>query len=229
MSVVALLVLCFEPASHAHEDDYGIGMVIPPGGDDMSAIIYAKPDVTSDTLATLFRWELTFHGSNEKVRAFLVGFHKYDSWGLPIVSFTLDSTWAQVLVGPSHTYERTRGWVNLKIPGTAFHIWADFLPKQSMVLRRDKALRFYSKPDTNAVWNIKVARYPDRDDYSYVLRPIRRQGRWLLVELTTPDNPCLDTIEEIRKRFGALQRTVKVWIQYIDKRGRPLVQAAMMC
>ncbi len=93
---VALLIFPFQPECRAQEDDYGIGMVIPPGADDIYAVIYSKPDVAADTIATLLGWEYTIHGSSEKVRAFLVGFHKYDYWGLPLLSITRDSSWARV-------------------------------------------------------------------------------------------------------------------------------------
>jgi hypothetical protein len=159
----------------------------------------------------------------------LVGFKKYDYWGLPILFITKDSSWAHVSVESSDGTKKTKGWVNLRIPNTSIRIWADFLATKSMVLKRDKPLRFYSKPDTNATWNIKVARYRDREEYSYILRPIRREGRWLLVELQTPFGPCGDTPDELEQRFGLRPRTLSVWIQYIDENGRPLVGAPMMC
>jgi hypothetical protein len=91
-SLLCLTVLVFFfDSKGAQEGNFGIGMVIAPGEDDMRAVIYTKPNLASDTIATLFRWEYTFHGTNEKVRAFLVGFRKYDYHGLPLLYTTHDS------------------------------------------------------------------------------------------------------------------------------------------
>jgi hypothetical protein len=229
ISTLALLILYFRPECRAQENDLGIGMVIPPGGDHMHAVIYAKPNVASDTIATLAEWQYTFHGESEKVRAYLVGFEKYDYWGLPILSITKDSSWAHVSVESSDGTKRTKGWVNLRTPNTTIRIWAEFLATKSMVLRTDKPLRFYSKPDKNAQLNIKLFRFRSPfDEYSYLLKPIRREGRWLLVELQTPFLPCGND-DAIEKDPSIQPRTIKVWIQYIDERGRPLVRAPMMC
>jgi len=110
ISAVALLMFAFEPKCLAQDDDPGIGMVIPPGGDKMHAVIYAKPNVASNTVATLSEWEYTFHDESEKVRAYLVGFEKYGYWGLPILSITKDSSWAHVSVESSDGITRTKGW-----------------------------------------------------------------------------------------------------------------------
>jgi len=227
--LLSLLIIPVRPESVAQEHDYGIGFVIPQGGDNMSAVIHSKPDPRSDTIASLFRWEYTFSGSTEKVRAFLVGFHEDDSWGLPIISITHDSSWAQVSVESFDGTRRTEGWVNLQTPNTTVRIWADFLATKLMVLKPNKPLRFYSKPNMNAQLNIKLFRFRSPfDEFSYILKPIRREGRWLLVELQTPFLPCGDD-EVIEKDDSIRPRTIKVWIKYIDERGRPLVRAPMLC
>jgi hypothetical protein len=164
------------------EDDFGIGYVIPPGGDNMSAVIYYPKGGTSSAAKP--------KKSQHSLCALL---------------------------------SMTTGVCRL------IRIWADYLPKQSMVLRRDRPLRFYSKPDKNSEWKIKLFRYPHSDEYSYVLRPIRREGRWLLVELQTPFDPCGNIPQVIEQDYGVRPRTICVWIEYIDERGRPLVLAQMMC
>ncbi len=210
--------------------DRGIGMVILPGGDFMHGVIHAKSAFKSDTLATLYQWEYTFYPSHQKMRAFLVGFHKYDNWGLPIISINKDTSWAKVLIQSVDLKIKFEGWLNLKIPGTAIRVWAEYLPTcKYMVLREKPPIHFYSKPNHNSILKIKVHQYLNRDEYSYILRPITRQGRWLLVELETPYFPCPTTTEKFEKLFGAKPRIIRVWIQYLDDRGRPLVTAPMLC
>jgi hypothetical protein len=212
----------------AFKSDYGIGFVIPPGGDNMHVVIYSKRNEKSDTVAILRNREYTFRGSTGSVRAFLVGFRKYDSWGLPILTITHDSTWAQVSVESSDGVTRMTGWVNLRVPGTSIRIWADFLPTQTMVLLEGEFPRFYTHPNKDAGLHIKLFRFRSADQPSYILKPIRREGRWLLVELETPFLPCGDD-DAIMRESGIQARRVNVWIQYLDERGRPLVRAPMMC
>jgi hypothetical protein len=224
-----VLVIIFHSLCRSQtEFDYGIGMVILPGGDYPTATIFSKPNLTSDTLAIYSDAEFTIYPNRQKARAFLVGFRKYDYWGLPLLSFTKDSAWAKVSIQSRDTSITLAGWVSLKVPNTLFRIWANYLATEPMVLRRDQPLRFYSRPDTNAIWNIKVAGDPNQG-YSYVLRPIRREGRFLLVELKTPFWPCGDNPEEIIQQFAVQPKTVRVWIQYLDNRMRPLVKAPQMC
>ncbi len=219
---VTLLLLSFLFESRAEEEDPGIGMVFHPNGDNKTTIIHSNPNDASDTIAILSDGEYTFPNGNARLTAFLVGFSKYDYRGLPILSITQDSSWALVSVESFDGTRKTEGWVNLKIPNTSIRIWADFLVTQSMQLREDRPIRFYSKPNRKAEWKIKLFRYPDRKGYSYLLQPIRREGRWLLVELQTPFSPCDGWIEG-----GA--RIIRVWIEYLDKQMRPLVQAPLMC
>jgi hypothetical protein len=228
--VFIVFFICLnQPESLAQEVDPGIGMVILPGGDHGHGVVFAKPDSLSDTVATVFEWQYTFYPSKEEARGFLTGFDKYDSWGLPILSFNSDSSWAEVSLETYSSALKAQGWVNLRIPGTMFRIWADFLPRRSMVLRRDRPIRFYSKPDKDSVLNVKLFKYPDRDEYSYILRPIRREGRWLLVELQAPISPCGNGQAEIEHLYGVRTTSIRVWIEYIDERGRPLVMAGLMC
>ncbi len=194
----------------------------------MHAVIYSKPYVGSDTIATLTKWEYTFHGHNEKVRPYLAGFHRYDYWGVPILSISHDSSWAEVFVASSDWTTKTKGWINLKIPNTTVRVWADFLRTQSMVLNGNNPPRFYSKPNKSAPLSMNLFRFRSLDEFSYILKPIRREGRWLLVELHTPFLPCADE-DAVVHEPGLHPRTTRVWIEYIDERGRPLAQAPMMC
>ena len=195
----------------------------------MCAVIYSKPNPKSDTVVTLFQWKYTFKGSTEQMRGRLVGFEDNDDWGLPILSISKDSSWAQVSVESSDGTIRTKGWVNLQTPNTTIRIWADFLATRSMVLQPGKPLRFYSKPNKNVRLKIKLFRFRSPfDEYSYILKPIRRERSWLLVELQTPFLPCESDVA-IQKDPSIQPRTIRVWIQYIDERGRPLVRAPMRC
>lgn len=228
--VYALLLFCIPEECGSQSDiDYGIGVVIFPGGDNSYGVVYSKAIVASDTVAMLWGWDCLFHGDTGKVRVSLVGFRKYDYWGLPILFINRDSSWARVVVVSSDGSLRRQGWVNLRTPNTSFRIWADFLARETMVLRPDKSLRFYSKPDKNSLLKIRLFRFPSPfDAYSYILKPIRREGRWLLVDLQTPFLPCGDE-DAIVKDNSIRARTIRVWIQYLDERGRPLVRAPMMC
>ncbi len=228
ISAVALLILSCLPECRAQEYEWGIGMVISPY--NVGAIIFSRPNVASDTIASVSGFEFTIYPAKEKVRGFLVGFQKYDDHGLPILSITSDSSWARVSVQSSDGTAKTEGWIRLKVPNTSIRIWEDFLITQSaMVLRTDRPLRFFSRPNLSAELKIKLFRFRSPfDEYSYILKPIRREGHWLLVELQTPFLPC-GSDESIEKNPDIQPRTIKLWIQYVDEQGRPLVQAPMMC
>lgn len=195
----------------------------------MLATVHAQPSTASDTLATLSGWEYNIYPKRQKSRAFLVGFSKYGEWGLPILAFSPDSHWARTSVELADSSWSSEGWVDLTIPETRSRIWADFLPTQSLRLKSKAKMLFYSRPSKDAVWNIKVVRDPNNDWDSYILAPIRREGRWLLVDLFTPYSPCAEDAETIEKYFGVCPRRIRVWIEYIDEQGRPLVGPPGLC
>jgi len=200
--------------------DPGVGVVLLPGHGEMEGTVLVHPDKKSDTLALLRRWNLYRPGQPDSHRAHLTGFRKYDYWGFPILGFNRDSSWAHVLVASQDGEIRSEGWVDVTIPNTTVRIWADYLPTERMRLRDTLPPRFYSKPNKNARWDVRVARTSSWFRYSYTLTPIRREGRWLLVELETPDEPCGGS-ENSRK--------IRVWIEYLDERMRPLVVPPIMC
>jgi hypothetical protein len=221
--LIILMLVGLAPWSSAQVDsvyDPGLGVVLLPGYGDMRGTILVHPDNKSDTLAILRGWNLYRHPQPDSHRAFLAGFRKYDYWGLPILSFNQDSSWARVLVASQDGEIYSEGWVDLTIPNTTIRIWADYLPTQRLRLRGTLPPRFYSKPKKSAIWNIQVERHLSGQLYRYVLTPIRREGRWLLVELETPHDPCGGSDNP---------RKVRVWIEYLDERMRPLVMAPMMC
>lgn len=226
---VALLLHCLSVDCNGHGVDYGIGILIC-SVDSSCGIVYSNPSLSSDTVAMVWRTECLFHGDTERNHVSLVGFRKYDDWGLPILKLTRDSAWAQVVVESSDGTIRRKGWVHLRTPKTTIRIWGEFLATEpSMVLRHDKPLHFYSKPNENSPLRIRLFRFRSPfDEYSYILKPIRREGRWLLVELQTPFLPCNDE-DSIVRDSSIRARTIRVWIQYLDERGRPLVRPPMMC
>ncbi len=228
-AIVTLPLFGRVQVAYGQEPDQGIGFVVLPGGDNSRGVIYSRPSPTSDTIATLFRWEYTFFGDTDKVRGRLAGFEKYGDWGPPIISFSADSSWARVLMETATGEVRRKGWVNLKIAGTSIRLWSDFLPTHPMKLKDHHPFRFYSKPNGALRKDIKLVRYPHQEVYSYVLRPIKRMGRWLYVEIIYPTWPCAGTPSEVKDMFGVSQLTTRVWIEYVDRRGRPLVVAADMC
>ena|SRR6185503_7716530 len=232
IQILLLLLLCTGAWSRAQVDsvyDPGIGMVIRSGGFSTLTTILVQPDKTSDTVASLKEWNYTRRSDAEEHRAFLVGFRKYDYWGLPILGFNKDSSWVRVLVASTDGEIHSEGWVDLSIPETSIRIWADYLPSQRCRLLEDSALRFYSKPNKTAIWNIKIARHPTQGWANYVLSPIRREGRWLLVELETPTRSCGKSDEDLQGEYGVKSKRVRVWIEYLDERMRPLVRQALMC
>ena len=136
----------------------------------------------------------------------------YEESGLPIDSVLPDRSWARVVYGATADNAPRTGWARLG-DRVLVENWDVILPQQNLFFRPPENLAFHDSPGGAPV-ELEIARGDTPDGLDYGMRPLRIQGDWMQVAVTTPSNYCFDPPEV---------RTDTVWIRYLDDRKRPRV------
>jgi hypothetical protein len=218
---------------HPHQTpvaDYGRGVVTlagaaegaPPGGVPAplpridTLVFRSRPDPTAtivglllihtDTASADHGWRYAVAGPG-LVTPNLVEFG-YEESGVPIDSVTPDGRWSRGRLGTDRVENWLAGWVDGRNSQLEHRWWAEHLPEQPLFALDSTRLRVALEPEGPSL------PVPTGDYILHGADSVR--GRWLRVRLVTPSDVCVDD-------DSIAHRTRRVWIEYLDGRGRPRV------
>ncbi|HYC52181.1 MAG TPA: hypothetical protein VEB19_13795 [Gemmatimonadaceae bacterium] len=132
----------------------------------------------------------------------------YEHSGIVIDSVTQDGRWVQGRLGTDDAGNWLTGWADVRDTRLETVWWAEHLPQQPLFALDSMHLRIALEPAG------ELLPPPTRDHIMHATDSVR--GRWLLVSLVTPSDYCMSGDAVVR-------RTRKVWVEYLDVRGRPQV------
>ncbi len=132
----------------------------------------------------------------------------YEHSGIPIDSVTQDGRWVRGRLGTDDAGNWLTGWADVRDTRLETVWWAEHLPQQPLFALDSMHVRFALDPEG------ELLSAPTRDHIMHATDSVR--GRWLLVSLVTPSDYCMSGDSVVR-------RTRKVWVEYLDVRGRPQV------
>ena len=198
------------------EREFGVGVVAYAAMGTYAAVdvIRVGPAWTADTVAVLNRDSLCFMASGRCVRSYdRMIEYGYEIPGFAIIAFTRDSSWARVTLDPANRGDPPTGWVAINGGTVTRLLWSEILPRHGLTFIHPDSVRFFSGPEATAAVGLSLvvdSRGPD-----YFMRPLKVQGRWLMVEVESPSTFC-------RYPAPVTQRDT-VWIEYLTPRWRPRV------
>lgn len=195
--------------------EYGIGVVTYPVADTdaLSGIIRSGPSHSADTIATFTGRRLCYSDRPDCLLIYDRTIeYDYEIAGWAILSFNPDSSWARVSLDPFGVDSVSEGWVSLQPTGVRPLLWSEELPQHSLFFLWPDSVRFYASADSSHPRDLALAPLPEPRRYDYILRPLRSEGRWLQVEVFSPQGGCgiPDSVEPDT-----------AWIRYLDSTGRP--------
>lgn len=198
--------------------EYGIGVVAYPISetDALSGVIRSRPSESADTVATFGGGrELCYTDRRDCLSLYDRTIeYDYEIAGWAILGFNPDTSWARVSLDPFGVDSVGKGWVSLERTGVRPLLWSDELPEHSLFFLWPDSIRFYGSPDSSRLRDLKLTSFPEPRRYDYVLRPMKRQGHWLQVEVFSPQGGCgiPDSVEPDT-----------AWIRYLSPTSRPRV------
>jgi hypothetical protein len=129
----------------------------------------------------------------------------------------------KVIIGRDLNENLIYGWIPKSNKKIDYLLWSDLLPKRVLFfIHSPYEFDFRSQPDGEKV-EVELFKLDNPNEYSkvnavinfdYDMYSIHVDGNWMLVEISSPGDFCSDQVNDNR---------IKVWIRYLDDRGRPLV------
>lgn len=141
-------------------------------------------------------------------------------------SVTADSEWFQIVTGfkdptlPALVWTRRSDLQRLQM---TVQTWPEFFLYGVLQFICDSSRRFYTRPDDNAVIDPYLKTFEGETQPSYSMVPLRTVGKWMNVQLYSPDIFGSDD-EWVAKIDSSEHPSVSVWIKYLDDWGRPTVE-----
>ncbi len=200
--------------------EYGVGIVSYEDMPNYSTVdtIYAKPNLNSEIVAVLNKRELCFNTPKDTcVFSFgqMIEFD-YEIPGFAILSFNIDSSWAEVTLDPWDKLTSKTGWIHLNEPKTTSILWSDIIPgKDPLFFINPDSIRVFAKPDYNYEINIILKVYEHSNRLDYEMHPLVVKERWMKVEVLSPSQYCKSNPQE--------SKVDTVWIEYLSNSLRPKV------
>lgn len=132
----------------------------------------------------------------------------YEESGVPIDSAADGGRWLRGLLGTDSAGRWLTGWADTRDARITHRWWAEHLAAQALFALDTARLRFATDPGGAPL------AMPDGDFILYGADSVR--GRWLLVHLLAPSDYCA-------AGDSVARREQRLWVQYLDARGRPRV------
>lgn len=145
---------------------------------------------------------------------------EYETKGLPIQELEKNSF--KIIIGTDSLNNPVMGWVKYNSKSLGYYLWEDYLLKKELYFSDSPSMyQFYKTPhgEKKIIDLIKddseYSQYLEKEFiFNYIMHPIKKEGKWLKVEVVTPSDYC-DEVLKPKKEV--------LWIRYLDDKGRPLV------
>ena len=145
-------------------------------------------------------------------------------YGLPILTFSPDSSWAQISLDCREMHNPPSAWVNAndaRNKGVDLQLWSSFFNlDQAVIFHGSSAIEFYNQPNESSRAFPDLAGDPKEPDYC--MRVIRTIGPWMQVYLESPSTFMKDSGDR-QTRYKSSSAPPKFWIKYLDEEGRPRI------
>jgi hypothetical protein len=198
--------------------EYGIGVVryADMYRYETRDVLYSSPVLTADTVAVLDQRELCFRHGPHCVFSYkrMIEFD-YEIPGWAILSLTRDSSWAEVTLNPWTPDSAPTAWVYLARDSVSVVFWRDLLPTKWLFFPLLENARFYARPDRSAPVALRYDTLPNPPRADLIMRPLRTDGRWMQVEVFSPNPLCKWPRPEVTPDTA--------WIEYLTSHDRPRV------
>jgi hypothetical protein len=214
--------IAWEPYAGVDPSDLGVGVAYLTRAEDKSGtlgtdtlVLRASPDTAAPAVGAM----LFIVGQNgvtsyqaaaaDSIVPNLVE-HGYEEAGVPFDSTDATGRWLHALLGTTPNGTMLGGWVDRARPGVGTIRWTDQLADRPIFFPKPERAAFFATPDSAT-----PLRAPSGGDDAYAMHPEEVRGPWMRVRLVTPSDNC--------EPDAAPRRTRRVWIRYLDDRGRPNV------
>jgi hypothetical protein len=203
IGLVALRMPAF-PASLGHRDTLHFRAAPRPDAAPVAALVLEGVDSTSWRYALLGP-----PGTRINVKEYA-----YEESGVPVDS--IEGRWVRGIVGWEPSGARVTGWANADDTARVDLVrWSEHLKTRVWYfLAPDSARVYASLADTASSGAPLPLTDPERLD----IEPIETRGRWMRMRVLYPYNRCED---QGKDTTAATRR--EVWVEYLDRRGRPKV------
>ena len=214
------IFFCFLPfLSSGQSIDKGIGIVflnesLPanenPKSDTM--IIYKEKDTKEIAAKYTFNCKDRFKNeiiSKNKLISNAFFEFDYETFGLPITKIEPTNDLAEVIYGYSEN-RALKGWVKINDRKVGYQLWEKGLINHYLYFST-KNIKFYKSPE-GEIESINLVK--TENGFDYIMKPLKTQGKWMLVKVITPTNYGRESSKKFEKEF---------WIKYLSESGRPLV------
>lgn len=136
--------------------------------------------------------------------------YAYEKSGIPLCS--ISDNWIELIYGFDKEGKKLIGWVEYKKNITHYLLWSEYLKSQLLFFEFPEKINLYNEINgKELIFKLNPSPYLK---YDYIMKPLEVKGKWMKVELTTPNDSCEDY--EI-KRKGIF------WIKYLNNKCRPIV------
>jgi hypothetical protein len=134
----------------------------------------------------------------------------YEESGIPYDSTDASGHWVRGILGFSRDSTPVMGWVDTSRPGVGLVAWAQQLSDRPVYFPVPERAAFFATADSS-----KPLPLPPNGEDAYAIHPEEARGAWLHVRVVEPSDNC--------EPDTPARRTRRVWIRYLDDRGRPNV------
>ncbi|QMU66543.1 MAG: hypothetical protein GKR88_21125 [Flavobacteriaceae bacterium] len=177
--------------------------------------IYERSNSNSKMLA-VFTYENKGNGeivyeinSERLVEENLIEF-EYEEQGIPLCRKY--KNWLKVIYGFEKNGKKLVGWIKYEKQKINYFFWSEHLKSKLLFFESSDKINLYDAINGNEV-SFKLEPSPYLK-YDYIMKPLETKGKWMKVELTTPNDNC-DIPNH--KRKGVF------WIRYLDDKFSPKV------
>ncbi len=245
LGILLALLVVNDPAASQYNDgcdvDFGFAYVSLTPWKGTSILLFPSPEKTKQPLASLkygfveykgtnvTNFRLTFGGSDtsEDMYPRLLEIERVDEYGMPVLSFSPDSQWVEVSLDCRQLNNPPSAWLNIanaKRSNIQVKSWTTFFGYDwAIQFLCDSIMAFYSQPnDASRIFPRLTPQADDSTSVDYCMRVLKTAGPWMQVYLESPST--FEGDEDARHaRYKSANPPPKVWIRYLDGRGRPRV------
>jgi hypothetical protein len=215
--------VAWEPYAGVDPGDLGRGVVYLRRAEDKGATsgtdtltLHSAPNADSPRVGAMLFTVVPANGTTQyaiaapdSLRPNLVEYG-YEESGIPFDSTDASGHWVHAILGFSPDSTPLGGWVDTTRPGVGLVAWAQQLSDRPIYFPVPKRAAFFATADSS-----KPLPSPPNGEDAYAIHPEEARGAWLRVRVVEPSDTC--------EPDTPARRTQRVWIRYLDDRGRPNV------